>query len=105
MRKIRLVFLIGLLVFLGVNARDRQIIQRKGDQGMDDYKVHTIGQLWSAVSNFGNYGDPNSTNTGRPSYDWPGGTHNYYLWEGRLWIGAKIGSEMRKYNSPNFFFS
>ena len=95
MKKIRLVFLIGILGFLGLNARDRQIIQRKGDQGLDDYKVHTIGQLWSAVSNFGNYGDPNSTNTGRPSYDWPGGTHNYYLWEGRLWIGAKIGSEIR----------
>ncbi len=79
------------LVALTLPARSRRVV--KGDPGLDDYKVHTIGELWSAVSNFGNYGDPNSTNTGRPSYDWPGGTHNYYLWEGRLWIGAAVGGE------------
>jgi len=54
------------------------------------YKVHNIGTLWSWVSNFGNYGDPNSQ---APSYDWPGGTHNYYLWEGRFWFGAVVGSD------------
>ena len=55
-------------------------------------KVHNIGDLWSMVSNFGNYGDPNSD---FPSYDWPGGTRNYYLWEGRFWFGAMVGGVPR----------
>ncbi|HID92737.1 MAG TPA: T9SS type A sorting domain-containing protein [bacterium (Candidatus Stahlbacteria)] len=50
-------------------------------------KVHTIGRVWSAVSNFGTYGDPTWV---LPGYDWPGGTGVFYLWEGRLWIGATV---------------
>lgn len=52
-----------------------------------EYKVHNIGDLWSIVSNIGNYGDPNQA---LPSYDWPGGLGDYYLWEGRFWFGAMV---------------
>jgi hypothetical protein len=26
-----------------------------------------------------------------PSCEWPAGSHNHYLYEGRLWVGAKVG--------------
>lgn len=49
------------------------------------------GEMWNTESNFGSIGDPNSV---QPSYTWPGGIpgiNNYYQWEGRVWIGARIG--------------
>ncbi|MCK4421682.1 hypothetical protein KAW48_07775, partial [candidate division WOR-3 bacterium] len=45
---------------------------------------------WTVESNFGGYGDPNFSNTGNPSYDYPAGFGYAYLWEGRLWLGAEI---------------
>ena len=62
----------------------------KGDPAANAYKIHVVGKIWSATSNFGNYGDPNSS---MPSCDWPGGLGNYYLWEGRFWIGAIVDGE------------
>ena len=56
------------------------------------YRVHNVGTMWSATSNFGNYGDPNSE---RPSGEWPGGSAQFYLWEGRFWVGAIVGGEPR----------
>ncbi len=53
-----------------------------------EYRTHNIGNLWSRTSNFGNYGDPNADALGTSSCEWPGGSGNNYLWEGRLWIGA-----------------
>jgi hypothetical protein len=58
-----------------------------GQRPPPDYKTYDIGEVWSIVSNFGSYGDPNSF---FPSYDWPGGSRNYYLWEGRFWMGAVV---------------
>ncbi|MBL7190350.1 T9SS type A sorting domain-containing protein [bacterium] len=58
---------------------------------MADYRVHDVGNIWSATSNFGNYGDPNSGTTKRPSGDWPAGTQVSYVWEGRFWVGAIVG--------------
>ena len=46
--------------------------------------------LVSAVSNFGNYGDPNSS---MPSGEYPFGSDKYYLWEGRFWVGAVIDGD------------
>ncbi len=54
----------------------------------------TTSKLWSAVSNFGNYGDPNVP-AGLPSMEWPAGSGTHYLWEGRLWIGALVAGEKR----------
>ena len=59
-----------------------------------DYKVHDVGNIWSATSNFGNYGDPNAGTTKRPSGEWPSGTQIYYIWEGRFWVGAIIGGDL-----------
>jgi hypothetical protein len=86
----------GLLLLIGSvsSARDQRIPSPTGILGgvparpLPDFKVHNIGELWTIVSNFGNYGDPNSE---LPSYDWPGGVLNdYYLWEGRFWFGAMV---------------
>lgn len=53
-----------------------------------EFKPLTTGDLWTVVSNFGCFGDPNASGTGNPSYDWPGTEGYYYLWEGKLWVGT-----------------
>jgi len=55
-----------------------------------EYRVHNVGNIWSATSNFGNYGEPNAT---MPSGEWPSGSEVYYVWEGRFWMGALVGGE------------
>ena len=54
---------------------------------------HTTNNLWSAITNYGSVGDPNSPSTGRPSAQWPGGSGNNYLYDAGLWLGTKIGGE------------
>jgi len=61
------------------------------DRPIKQYKVHNVGNIWSATSNFGNYGEPNFT---LPSGEWPAGSEQYYIWEGRFWIGALVGGTM-----------
>ncbi|MCF7825384.1 MAG: hypothetical protein K9N29_01940 [Candidatus Marinimicrobia bacterium] len=55
------------------------------------YYIHSTGNLWTAVSNFGSVGDPNFPSTGRPSMQWPGGANNDYLYDSGIWVGALIG--------------
>ena len=55
-----------------------------------DARVHNVGTLWNVVTNFGQYGDPNSTS---PSMEWPGGSDAFYLWEGRFWVGGIVNGE------------
>jgi len=49
--------------------------------------------IWSAITNYGSVGDPNSPSTGRPSAQWPGGSGNNYLYDAGLWLGTTIGGE------------
>jgi hypothetical protein len=63
-----------------------------GSSAMVTDNAQTTSPLWhsrlaTAVSNFGNYGDPDMTN---PSMEWPIGSGKYYLWEGRFWVGAEV---------------
>lgn len=58
----------------------------------DVLKVHNIGKLWSAIGNYGVYGDPEVPDR-FPSYEWPGGSGTHYQWEGRFWIGSIVGGE------------
>ena len=55
------------------------------------YLVHNVGNLWTTTSNFANYGEPNFL---LPSGEWPAGSEQYYVWEGRFWIGAMVGGNM-----------
>jgi len=55
-----------------------------------EYRVHDVGNFWTAISNFGNYGEPNAL---LPSGEWPGGSGVYYIWEGRFWAAALVGGE------------
>ncbi|MQY72089.1 MAG: hypothetical protein GH142_00250 [Dehalococcoidia bacterium] len=54
---------------------------------------HTTAKLWSAITNYGGYGDPNFDATGRPSAQWPGGSGNNYLYDGGISIGTILGGE------------
>ena len=51
-----------------------------------------ISSLFTAIGNYGTYGDPEVPNR-YPSMEWPGGSGVHYLWEGRLWFGAIVGEE------------
>lgn len=57
------------------------------------YFIHSTGNLWTTVSNFGSVGDPNSASAGRPSMQWPGGASSNYLYDGGIWIGTLIGGD------------
>ena len=74
------------------SKKERQDSQTAEFQVEDVLKVHNIGKLWSAVGNYGVYGDPEVPKR-FPSYEWPGGSGTHYQWEGRFWIGAIVGGE------------
>jgi hypothetical protein len=88
-------FIIILLVVLVTPLYPKSLKERSFSPGIEaklgrpqpDKKVQNVGRVWSALGNQGTYGDATSV---LPTYDWPGGTGVYYLWEGRLWIGAII---------------
>ena len=61
---------------------------------VDEYKVHKVGKLWTATSNFGVFGDSQVPER-YPSMEWPGGSGTHHLWEGRLWISALVDGEKR----------
>ncbi len=94
--------IISLTLILTALAGADVIDKNKGSKGernitarpQPDYLVHDVGNVWSATSNFGNYGDPNSGTTKRPSAEWPAGTQTYYIWEGRFWVGAIVGGDL-----------
>ncbi len=65
-----------------------------GDSGLNEFGVHKVGKVWTAVSNFGVYGDPNVP-AGLPSMEWPGGSGTHHLWEGRFWVAANVDGEKR----------
>lgn len=67
-------------------------VQTYGNKDLDKYQVMDISNIWSAVSNFGNYGDPNAN---LPSGMWPAGSGNSYIWEGRFWVGAIVQGKKR----------
>jgi len=86
-----------LLMTIGSDALLARVIDRPDIKGprteiaarpSTAYKVHDVGTFWTAVSNFGNYGEPNTL---LPSGEWPAGSEVYYIWEGRLWLSAMIG--------------
>ncbi|MFH1861755.1 MAG: hypothetical protein ABH878_02980, partial [bacterium] len=63
-----------------------------GEAANDKYMILDVSNIWSAISNFGNYGDPNAA---LPSGQWPGGSGNNYIWEGRFWLGALVQGKKR----------
>jgi hypothetical protein len=87
-------FLLGSFV----NGREKNPQQRRLSKSTTTrpekaFFNHTTNNNWMAVTNYGSYGDPNSTSTGRPSAQWPAGSGNNYLYDAGLWIGTKIGGE------------
>ena len=87
-----------MLVFSGMSWADVKFSKGQiptnpaiSDRPIKQYKVHNVGNVWSATSNFGNYGEPNFT---LPSGEWPAGSEQYYIWEGRFWVGAQVGGAM-----------
>jgi len=63
-----------------------------GNSADDQYMVMDVCNVWSAISNFGNYGDPNSV---LPSGQWPAGSGNNYIWEGRFWVASLVQGKKR----------
>lgn len=63
-----------------------------GDPTQDKNMVLDVANIWTAVSNFGRYGDPDAN---LPSGEWPAGSDNDYIWEGRFWVGALVQGKKR----------
>lgn len=63
-----------------------------GNEANDKNMVLDVSNIWTALSNFGRYGDPDAN---LPSGEWPGGSGNDYIWEGRFWVGALVQGKKR----------
>ena len=76
MRKLGVVLAVLVTFPMSLYARSQHEITSAGrkslqDRPVSEFKVHTTGRVWSAVGNFGVYGDATGI---LPTYDWPGGT-------------------------------
>lgn len=70
----------------------------------DNWKYHTIGTLWTRVTNFGYMGD--DAYQGRtPSCDYPGGSGNSYLYRGSIWLTAKVNGIPRNTQADDHEFA
>ncbi len=94
------VFILGVLIVTSVTiARDSldggkigPVREVSGDPNQDENLVMDVSNIWTAISNFGRYGDPDAN---LPSAQWPGGSDNDYIWEGRFWVGALVQGKKR----------
>ncbi|NQV16607.1 hypothetical protein HQ531_14185 [bacterium] len=87
-----LILLLVCSVALGRNKIEN-LNKPAGDPGLNVKLVHKVGKVWTAVTNFGIFGDADAP--ALPSMEWPGGTGVHYLWEGRLWVAADVDGEKR----------
>lgn len=86
-------YLMTLVLILTVSAKDYSkeekttfdIESRPRRSG----RIHDVGQLTAAVTNYGSYGGEANT----PSMVWPAEKGADYLWQGSLWIGAVVDGE------------
>ncbi len=85
---------IGLALFGRVKYIEQQTPLGSSKACPPSFQFHTVGAIWNSESNVGVFGDPNAGTTGNPSFDWPAGLGYYYQWEGRFWIGAKVGEDV-----------
>ena len=83
-----------ILIFSLSPSRDINVDNISLSRADNEYKVHNVGKVWTATSNFANYGDPNVPE-GLPSMEWPGGSGTHHLWEGRLWISSLVDGDKR----------
>ncbi len=66
-----------------------------------DRRLHYVGPVWMTISNYGTIGTGFGSVEARdrealrirhsPSFEFPAGTQNEYLYEGGIWIGGIIG--------------
>jgi len=69
------------------------ILARPMARPAEEFKIHGLGNLRTAISNYGSVGDPNFESTGRPSCEWPAGSFNNHLYDAGLWCGAILKGE------------
>jgi len=76
-----------------------------GPTTVKESRAIRTGDLWTTVSNFGVFGDPNASSTGCSSYGWPGSEGIIYLYAGDIWLGARIGGTpyVSAYDGPDEF--
>lgn len=101
MKKIKIIKMVAVLALLGLTVAMVNAAVMPGRNGIKGpvhqtdarpalaQRVHDVGNIWMAISNYGNYGDPNAS---LPSAEWPSGSEVYYIWEGRFWLGAMVGA-------------
>lgn len=67
-------------------------------------RLHSVGQVWVALTNYGLVGTENGNRVAEkdrdllsinysPSFEFPAGTRNDYMYAGGLWIGGIVGTD------------
>jgi hypothetical protein len=69
-----------------------------------DTRIHYVGQVWASLTNWGMIGVEWSNRASykdrealqinySPSFEFPGGSRNDYIWAGGLWVGGIVGTD------------
>ena len=66
---------------------------RAAKTAKDEWYMLKVGNLGAVVTNYGKIGDASTPR--QSSMEWPLGSQNDYLYEGRLWFGAKVGGAIQ----------
>ncbi len=92
-----------LLLFLGMvlvcfppllSARRALEAERRARPFQDPYlqkKTHDVGKAWLTMTNFGFFG--NQDDDRYVSFEFPGGSHTEYLFQGAVWVGALVDGQ------------
>ncbi len=74
------------------------------NQPVFETRLHYVGQVWFAITNYGLFGTENDDRVNpkdlqalkinySPSFEFPAGTRNEYIYAGGIWFGGIIGTD------------
>lgn len=82
----------------------RPLGKTAADQPVYETRLHYVGQVWFAITTYGLIGTEGSNRVVQkdqdvlgisysPSFEFPAGTRNEYLYAGGLWVGGIVGTD------------
>lgn len=80
---------VSVLISGSIEAREQTPV-RLAKTAVDDYDNVAIGNVGVLVTNYGKFGN---YELGVDTFEWPIGSGNTYLFEGRIWFGTKLAGE------------
>jgi len=84
-----------IFLFICVNITDFGLARNKSDKNKNNTSLNkptipnafnsTTANVWTRLTNWGFIGKPNFS---EPTFEWPGGSGNHYLYQGSIWIAG-----------------